>query len=78
MGKWKDVHTVPNPSGSGWVNEQAGRVVSHHQRKDTAVDHGRNLARATETEHIIHNQDGRIGRRNSYGGDPFPPRDTNR
>jgi ketosteroid isomerase-like protein len=78
MGTRRDVHTVPNPSGSGWVNEQGGQVVSRHRRKDTAVEHGRDLAMDTRTEHIIHNQDGRIVRRNSYGSDPFPPRDKNR
>jgi hypothetical protein len=26
------------------------------------------------TEHLIHNLDGTIAERNSYGSDPFPPR----
>lgn len=78
MAKGKGVHTVPNPGGKGWVNKVGGEEVSHHQRKDTAVERGRDIARDNHSEHIIHNTDGTIGRKNSYGGDPNPPRDKNR
>jgi len=72
----KDVHTVPH--GSGWANKVNGEVVSRHRLKETAVDRGRDVARENHAEHLIHNQNGQIGRRNSYGHDPIPPRDTNR
>lgn len=74
MPKKKSVHTVPNPNGKGWVNKQGGEVISKHQRKDTAQAAGRSRAKADSTEHRIHNKDGRIGRTNSYGNDPYPPR----
>jgi len=63
------VHTVPNPNGKGWANEISGEVVSTHRRKDTAAERGRELAIKAETEHSIHNLDGTIGRKNSYGGE---------
>lgn len=73
-----DVHTVPNPDGNGWVNKVNGEEVSRHHRKDTAVERGRDIARQQHSEHVIHNTDGRIGRKNSYGGDSNPPKDKNR
>lgn len=75
MSTKKDVHTTPNPNGEGWVNQVGGEVVSHHHKKDTAVERGREIARENHSEHVIHRQDGTIGEKNSYGNDPFPPRD---
>ena len=75
MAKKSGVHTVPNPSGSGWVNKQAGEVVSSHRTKEAAVEKGRGIARKAETEHVIHRRDGTIGDKNSYGADPNPPKD---
>ena len=75
--KARPVHTVPNPSGSGWVSKQGGNVVSAHRRKDTAQAAGRQQAISSATEHRIHNLNGQIRQANSYGGDPNPPRDKN-
>jgi hypothetical protein len=73
-----NVHTVPKAGGAGWVNKVDGQVISQHQRKDTAVDRGRSIAQQGGSEHYIHNKDGKIGRANSYGNDPNPPKDKNR
>lgn len=78
MAKRGNVHTVPNSGGSGWVNKIDGEVVSRHRRKDTATDAGRTTARANASDHFIHNRNGQIGRANSYGSDPNPPKDKNR
>jgi hypothetical protein len=72
----KPVHTVR--SGKGWTNKVGGKTISTHRKKATAVAAGRQQAKATGTEHRIHNRNGQIGRSNSYGGDPIPPRDKNR
>lgn len=69
---------MPNPNGKGWVNEIRGDIVSNHRRKDTATECGRDLAIERQTEHSIHNMDGTIGRKNSYGNDTNPPKDKNR
>ncbi len=74
----KTVHIVPNPAGKGWVNKYGGDEVSRHRTKDNAVDKGRDIARDHQTEHNIHNTDGTIGRKNSYGPDANPPKDKNR
>jgi hypothetical protein len=74
MGKSNGVHTVPNPKGSGWVNEIGGHVISNHRTQETAAEIGRKEAMRRETEHFIHNREGRIRERNSYGNDPYPPK----
>ena len=74
----KDVHTVPNRDGKGWVNKVGGEVASHHRTQENAAERGREIARQNHSEHSIHRRDGTIGEKNSYGHDPNPPRDKNR
>jgi hypothetical protein len=63
------VHTVYKDGE--WVNEiEGGDEASRHATKDEAVERGREIARQRQTEHVIHNQDGTIAERNSYGSDP--------
>ena len=68
------VHTVPGTI-PGWVNEMAGRMLSHHQTKAEAVAVGRRFAKRLRVEHTIHKRDGVIAEKNSYGNDPYPPKD---
>lgn len=66
------IHTVYK--NDIWVNEVEGEgQISSHVTKEEAVDAGREAARSRSTEHVIHNMDGTIAERNSYGNDPFPP-----
>jgi hypothetical protein len=64
------IHTVYKDGQ--WVNEVEGgaELGGPHGTKEDAVAAGRESARADGTEHVIHNQDGTIGERNSYGNDP--------
>jgi Uncharacterized protein conserved in bacteria (DUF2188) len=65
------VHTV-NKDGT-WVNKIEGEdepLPTVHPTKQVAVAVGRDEAIRRETEHVIHDEDGRIGERNSYGRDP--------
>jgi hypothetical protein len=63
------VHTVWK--NDQWVNElELGDEVSRHETKEEAVESGRSLAMQRKTEHVIHNQDGEIAYRHSYGNDP--------
>jgi hypothetical protein len=48
-------------------------VSKEFPTKDSAERAGRDTAKREGVEHLIHNKDGRIGERNSYGNDPFPP-----
>ena len=67
------VHTLHR--GGAWFNEIEGQEpFSSHGTKEEAVAGGRAQAQAMRTEHLIHNLDGTIGERNSYGPDSYPPR----
>jgi len=39
------------------------------------VDRAREIAKNQKTELVIHNRDGKISDKDSYGNDPFPPKD---
>ena len=63
------VHTVFKDGQ--WVNEVEGgeEFGRGYATKEEAIAAGRDRADRDETEHLIHNQDGTISQRNSYGGD---------
>jgi uncharacterized protein YdaT len=77
MSRKRDYHVVPNKDRGGWdvKREGAERASSHYDRKTDAMDRGRDLARTNRTELVEHGKDGRIQDSDSYGRDPFPPRD---
>jgi hypothetical protein len=64
------VHTVFKRGN--WVNEIEGgsEFGGTHPTKEQAASAGRVRAMQDKTEHLIHNQDGTISERNSYGNDP--------
>jgi len=56
-----------------WKNSVEGderALLGSYATKEQAVAVGRGEARRRHTEHVIHNQDGTIAERNSYGDDP--------
>ena len=72
----KNVHVTPHPEG-GWQakKEKAERASSRHPTQKEAMDRGRELAKKERSELVIHGKDGRIRDKDSFGPDPFPPRD---
>jgi hypothetical protein len=64
------IHVVHKDNS--WVVEEEGRkeAMSAHNTKEEAINAGRNVAKQNMVELIIHNMDGRISERNSYGNDP--------
>lgn len=64
-----NVHTVYKHES--WVNKlEEGEELATFQTKEEAVSAGRHEARHRKTEHVVHNMDGTISQRNSYGNDP--------
>jgi hypothetical protein len=65
-----DIHTVHRDGK--WFNEVEGgdRASNSAATKADAQATGRDMARERKVEHLIHNLDGTIGERNSYGNDP--------
>lgn len=70
----KNQHVVPN--GDGWAVRGAGnnRATSIHQTQQEAIQAAREIAKNQQSELFIHNREGQIRERNSYGNDPHPPK----
>lgn len=74
----KSTHVVPDPNG-GWSVKKGGasRASKRFDNQRDAITYARNISRNEGAEFVIHKQDGTIRSKESYGRDPFPPRDTN-
>jgi hypothetical protein len=72
----KTHHVVPNPSG-GWSVKKGGasRASRVFDTQREAEKYGRDQAKKAHSELYVHRKDGTIRERDSYGNDPFPPRD---
>ena len=66
----RPIHPVPTAKGWGNRREGSSRVSKHYRTKAEAQAAGRNAARSSKVEHVIHKKDGTIGEKNSYGSDP--------
>lgn len=71
----KSQHVVPY--GKDWAVRGAGnsRVTSVHRTQSSAYQEARQIAINNKAEVVIHRPDGRIRDKDSFGNDPFPPRD---
>ena len=75
MAKKKDIHIVPHQSGWAAKREGASRAGSVHQTQRQAIDAAKRTAKRERSEVVIHDRRGQIRDSDSYGSDPFPPRD---
>lgn len=74
----KDIHVVPHDNGWATRKEGSERAGGVYPTKDEALKQGRVQAQREKVELVIHRKDGRIQDSDSYGRDPFPPRDKKR
>jgi hypothetical protein len=70
--KKKGVHVTPRGNKWAVIREGNERATSLHDTQAEAVKKGRETARRDKTEFILHNQQGEIRERDSYGSDPKP------
>ena len=75
MADHKTKHVEPRDEG-GWEvkGEGALRASRVFDNKQEAIDYARQLSINQKVEMIVHNKDGEIAWRNSYGSDPHPPK----
>jgi hypothetical protein len=68
-------HVVPR--GDEWAVQREGgnRASSLHPTQAEAIDAGRRIAQNERSELFIHRPNGQIRDRDSFGNDPYPPRD---
>ena len=73
----KNVHVVPH-STKGWATRSAGssRVGGTYSTQGEAIGAARSQAIRERSEVVIHRPNGQIRDKDSYGNDPFPPRDN--
>lgn len=73
----KNVHVTYRKDENKWavVREGNDRASSLHDTQWDAIDSGRDIARNNRVELVIHDQHNRIRDKDSYGNDPYPPRD---
>jgi hypothetical protein len=68
--KKKGVHVTPRGNKWAVMRESNERATSLHDTQQQAVKKGRETARRDKTEFFLHNQQGEIRERDSYGSDP--------
>jgi len=72
----RNQHVVPHSGRwavKGDGSKRASKVVSTQKE---AIYVARKIARNQGTDVVIHGLDGKIRGKDSYGNDPFPPRDN--
>ncbi len=71
----KNQHVTRHVDG-GWQVKGAGntRATVRTKTKSDAIGIARDIARKQRSELVIHNMDGRISAKHSYGNDPYPPK----
>ncbi len=69
-------HIVPNNGQWQLKRENATRATKIFNTQKEAIAFGRKIAIRQQSELIIHNRQGRIRDKDSYGNDPCPPVDT--
>ncbi|MDR6790240.1 MULTISPECIES: DUF2188 domain-containing protein [Sphingomonas] len=70
----KNQHVVPHAGCWAVRGAGNGRATSIHDTQRDAIDAARGIAQNQRSELLIHGRNGQIRDRDSYGGDPFPPR----
>jgi hypothetical protein len=70
MAKPKNVHVTPRDDGWAVMREGNQRASSVHPTQKEAEKVGRQAARKDQTEFFLHNRQGAIRQRDSYGNDP--------
>jgi hypothetical protein len=73
----RNIHTVYNGNREMWETKKEGQAkpLASSHTKATAEEKSVREAKKTEVEHVIHNKDGKISDKDSYGKDPNPPKD---
>jgi hypothetical protein len=71
----KDQHVVRHEKG--WAVRGVGNKKSTavFRTQADAIAAGRQIAQNQRSELVVHGRDGRIRSKDSFGGDPLPPRD---
>lgn len=70
----KNQHVTPHPNGwqvKGAGNQKATAVKPTQQE---AITVARGIAKNQKSELVVHNREGQIRQKDSFGNDPYPPK----
>ncbi len=70
----KGFHVTPHQKGWQVKVEGSKRATAVTRTQSEAIQICKRVAKAQEGEMFVHNKQGQIRERNSYGNDPFPPK----
>lgn len=70
----KNQHVVKRENGWAVKGEGNSRATSVHRTQSEAAKAARDIAINQKSELLVHDESGKIVRRNSYGNDPHPPK----
>jgi len=76
MAKGKNQYVVPTKDGWGVRAEGSRKLTKKTDLKADALEIGKMIAKNQQSELTILKKDGKIQNKNSYGNDPFPPKDN--
>jgi len=76
--KERTIHVQPRGDGWAIVREGNKSALSIYATQKEAEQQGRRTARENKTEFFLHNRQGAIRERSSYGKDPQPPTEAPR
>lgn len=73
----KNIHVTHRIDEDKWavIGERDSRASSLHDTQGDAIEAGRDIARNNKSELVIHDRQNLIRDRDSYGNDPYPPKD---
>lgn len=68
------IHVTPHENG--WQVKKAGnsKATKVCSTQKECIEYGTKQAKRAGAELFIHNKEGRIREKNSFGNDPFPPK----
>ena len=69
------VHVTTHKDGWAVTREGNKRPSSLHRTQKEAAEAGRAVAQRDKTALVVHGKDGQIRQKNTYGKDPYPPKD---
>ncbi|MEZ4690064.1 MAG: DUF2188 domain-containing protein [Ignavibacteria bacterium] len=73
--KNKNQHVVPTRSGWAVKGEGNTKNTKLTDTKAEAIEYAKRIAKNQKSELVIHNKDGKISDKDSFGNDTFPKRD---
>jgi uncharacterized protein YdaT len=72
----KNQHVVPTPKGKWGVRGEGNSKITKETSTQTqAIEMAREIAKNQGSEVVFHRKDGTIRDKDSYGKDPYPPKD---